>query len=1260
MTDQQGEGLDAPPQVDTPSVEGDNPPIGTANSATSPAHKTTPSTERVRQSRRTTEERCEESLDKVYADFVKYDSKRKQPHMEWDGAKFIPQSPAPQPYVEVNATIMLAAHEKFGISWKGSRRGVYSSRSVEGIADSGCQTCLAGVDFLEKIGCPKDFLVPTGHGIIGISRTSLDIIGSVFLRLELDGIVARQMVHVSPTVRGFFLSETALRQLHVLNDEFPRPDPLSEAGAAMHQCDCCEEGVSCPPRSSTPDRPTQIPFEPVAENREKLKEWLLQAFEASAFNRCTHQPLQAMTGAPMKIIQKEGVTPSYSFTPIPVPFNWKKKVKDDLDRDVRLGIIEPVPQGAITDWCSRMVIALKANGIDLRRMIDFQRLNDATYRETHHTPSPFNLVSSIPPDMLKTVLDAWNGYHSLLLDPESKRFTAFITEFGRYWYNRGPQGYHGTGDAYTRRFDDITKDEERYLRIVDDGLLYDGDLEQAFWHTFDHLKLCADNGIVFNPEKFQFGGEEVEYAGFEVTMDGFRPSSRILESIANFPTPTNITDVKAWFGLVGHVSYAASLGEVMQPFRTLLATKGQTFYWDESLDEAFKQSKHDIVELVKEGVRTYDTKKQTCLTTDWSKEGIGFSLTQKHCSCHGPANPNCGNDHWKLVFAGSKALNNAESRYAPIEGEALAVAHGLEKSRMFTLGCRDLTVVTDHKPLTRILNDRSLDAISNPRVFKFKERTLPFQYRIVHVPGGSTAMKTADAMSRHPTTESGPVDDVDRTAKAFAVSQGDAIESVTWEAVDGAAAVDAECLSLVRLILDGFPDTKSSLPPELQRYWGMREEMYVIGNVPFKGRKMLIPERLRPQVLDGLHAANQGVTGMLANARDRFFWPGLDAAIQQLRLQCRRCNETAPSQPAEPLIITPPPEYPFQQVVSDFCNLEGHNFLIYADRYSGWVEVERLASNTFRNVQRTFLRWFATYGVPEEISSDGGPPFNSGDYKQFCVNWGVSRRLSSAHYPQSNGRAEAAVKSVKRILSGNINPVSGSLDTSSATRALMAHRNTPAQDTGVSPSILLFGRPMRDHLPRSKRELRPEWDSIARSREQALANRVNRSPIVPTSSRRELTALAIGDNVQIQNQQGNRPNRWYSTGIVTEVLPNRQYNVMKDGSRRVTLRNRRFLRKISPLGRQIPEQPLAIVDPTNETPSTQNVVDDETTYHPMEEVPATPEQPVPSPSSETGSTPRKSVDPALTSAPDVHLRRGGRDRKQRKPFVAKMTGKYHE
>ena len=244
------------------------------------------------------------------------------------------------------------------------------------------------------------------------------------------------MVHISPAVDGFFLSETALRQLHVLSEEFPNPPANSDAGA-IQQSDDCIDGKPCIARTTTPDRPTQIPFAPVDENRLKLKEWLLQEFASSSFNKCTHQPLQAMSGAPMKIIEKEGVTPYYCYTPIPTSINLKPAAKEGLDTDTQIGIISPVPQGVQTDWCSRMLVVPKGNG-KVRRVVDFQRLNKATNRETHHTASPFNLVSSIPPGNLKTVLDAWNGYHSLPLDPESKKYTVFTTEWGRYWYNRGP------------------------------------------------------------------------------------------------------------------------------------------------------------------------------------------------------------------------------------------------------------------------------------------------------------------------------------------------------------------------------------------------------------------------------------------------------------------------------------------------------------------------------------------------------------------------------------------------------------------------------------------------------------------------------------------------------------------------------------------------------------------------------------------------------------------------------------------------------
>ena len=100
------------------------------------------------------------------------------------------------------------------------------------------------------------------------------------------------------------------------------------------------------------------------------------------------------------------------------------------------------------------------------------------------------------------------------------------------------------------------------------------------------------------------------------------------------------------------------------------------------------------------------------------------------------------------MLIGSRFLHDAEERYAPIEGECLAVVYGLKKCRYFVLGCQDLILATDHKPLLGVLNDRSLADMDNKRLLLLKEKTLEFKFEIIHVPG---RLHTGpDSMSRYP------------------------------------------------------------------------------------------------------------------------------------------------------------------------------------------------------------------------------------------------------------------------------------------------------------------------------------------------------------------------------------------------------------------------------------------------------------------------------------------------------------------------------
>ena len=57
------------------------------------------------------------------------------------------------------------------------------------------------------------------------------------------------------------------------------------------------------------------------------------------------------------------------------------------------------------------------------------------------------------------------------------------------------------------------------------------------------------------------------------------------------------------------------------------------FIWNYALQLAFNESKKVIINLVKDGVTTFVLIAVTCLAPDWSKEGMGFILLQKYCSC---------------------------------------------------------------------------------------------------------------------------------------------------------------------------------------------------------------------------------------------------------------------------------------------------------------------------------------------------------------------------------------------------------------------------------------------------------------------------------------------------------------------------------------------------------------------------------------------------------------------------------------------------
>lgn len=217
-------------------------------------------------------------------------------------------------------------------------------------------------------------------------------------------------------------------------------------------------------------------------------------------------------------------------------------------------------------------------------------------------------------------------------------------------------------------------------------------------------------------------------------------------------------------------------------------------------------------------------------------------------------------------------------------------------------------------------------------------------------------------------------------------------------------------------ILEGWPENRCKLPPQLTPYYDMRDELGVYDGLVFKGERLVVPQGLRTEIKKDIHVSHAGVEGCLRRARESVYWPGMNAELRHWISTCEPCRLFEVSHGKETLMSHEVPQRPWEKVAVDLLTHDQKDYLVTIDYYSGFWELDRLRTTDSGAVVRKLKAHFARYGSPCQLVSDNGPQFIAAEFQKLTKEWDIEHMVTSPYNSKANGKVEAAVKSAKTLL----------------------------------------------------------------------------------------------------------------------------------------------------------------------------------------------------------------------------------------------------
>lgn len=720
--------------------------------------------------------------------------------------------------------------------------------------------------------------------------------------------------------------------------------------------------------------------------------------------------------------------------PRKIPHAIRDDVKKELDRMVELGVIVPVsePSPAV----SPMLVVNRDS--KLRICMDPTELNKNIKRRHYPLKTVEEVAAKLCGAKCFSKLDCEKGFWQIKVTDETSKYLAISTPWGRYRYLRLPFGISPAPEVFSEIMNKTLENIEGCEVVMDDIFIYAKNEAKLNDITKIVLKRLKGAGFTLNQEKCEFNKTQIKFLGHVFSPDGCTPDKSKVEAIDQIKTPTNVKEVQRFLGMVNYIGkFVKNLSDLTEPLRRL-NQKNAEWHWDTDQEEAFNK----IKEVIKEApvLEYYDVNKPVKLSVDASKAAMGCCLMQNN----------------RPIAYATRAFNLNQQNYPQIVKEAMAIRFGCQKFHEYVFG-KELTIETDHQPLETIFKKPITNAPM--RLQKILWDVLQYSPSVKYIKG--TKIPVADTLSRDCK--------IIETEKAEEY-QINVILSISDEAIKrytSATRDDPELQLLKSVLENGWPNEANLIPDAIKPYVTFRHELTYENDLLFKGDRIIVPRGEIQKILKDLHIGHPGISSMLSRARQSAYWIGQTGDIKNHVEKCTVCQQTQRANTKEPALMKKVPDFPFQLVSSDLFKFRGGDFILIADHYSGFTDFRKLKTTTSEEVILVLRQWFSVHGIPEIFESDGGPQYSSNKFKEFAREWKFEHRLSSPHYPRSNGFAERNVQTVKNLLKKCY------LDGSDPYLAMLLLRNTDRNGVLKSPAQRLFSRTTRSIIPVDRKKLHP-------------------------------------------------------------------------------------------------------------------------------------------------------------------------------------------